>query len=58
VSLELGGKSANVFFADVLAAGDEFADKAAEGFTMLALNQGEVCDEFLELAVIRTKAPG
>ena len=54
----MGGKSANVFFADVLAAGDEFADKAAEGFTMLALNQGEVCDEFLELAVIRTKAPG
>jgi aldehyde dehydrogenase len=72
VTLELGGKSPNVFFSDVMArssAGDEFQDKALEGFTMFALNQGEVCtcpsrsliqadiyDEFLELAAIRTKA--
>src|ERR1700710_2170827 len=69
VTLELGGKSPNVFFSDVMAAGDDFQDKALEGFTMFALNQGEVCtcpsrsliqsdiyDEFLELAAIRTKA--
>src|SRR5258707_4171079 len=69
VPLELGGKSPNVFFSDVMAAGDDFQDKALEGFTMFALNQGEVCtcpsrsliqadiyDEFLELAAIRTKA--
>ncbi|WP_454788764.1 aldehyde dehydrogenase [Mycolicibacterium lutetiense] len=69
VTLELGGKSPNIFFSDVLAAADDFQDKALEGFTMFALNQGEVCtcpsrsliqadiyDEFLELAAIRTKA--
>jgi aldehyde dehydrogenase len=69
VTLELGGKSPNVFFSDVMAANDDFQDKALEGFTMFALNQGEVCtcpsrsliqsdihDEFLELAAIRTKA--
>src|SRR3984885_1047314 len=69
VTLELGGKSPNVFFSDVMAAHDDFQDKALEGFTMFALNQGEVCtcpsrslvqadiyDEFLELAAIRTKA--
>jgi aldehyde dehydrogenase len=69
VTLELGGKSPNVFFSDVMAKGDDFQDKALEGFTMFALNQGEVCtcpsrsliqadiyDEFLELAAIRTKA--
>src|SRR6185295_5455162 len=69
VTLELGGKSPNIFFSDVMAAGDDFQDKALEGFTMFALNQGEVCtcpsrsliqadiyDEFLELAAIRTKA--
>ncbi|MBV9091540.1 MAG: aldehyde dehydrogenase family protein [Mycobacteriaceae bacterium] len=69
VTLELGGKSPNIFFADVLAAADDFQDKALEGFTMFALNQGEVCtcpsrslvqadiyDDFLELAAIRTKA--
>src|ERR1700710_200537 len=69
VTLELGGKSPNIFFADVMAAHDDFQDKALEGFTMFALNQGEVCtcpsrslvqtdiyDEFLELAAIRTKA--
>ena len=69
VTLELGGKSPNIFFADVMAADDDFRDKALEGFAMFALNQGEVCtcpsralidrsvyDEFLEAAVIRTKA--
>lgn len=43
VTLELGGKSANVFFADVMARDDAFWDKAQEGFAMFALNQGEVC---------------
>ncbi|PZG23506.1 acetaldehyde dehydrogenase ExaC [Nonomuraea aridisoli] len=43
VTLELGGKSPNVFFADVAAARDAFYDKAQEGFAMFALNQGEVC---------------
>ena len=43
VTLELGGKSANIFFADVMDADDAFFDKALEGFTMFALNQGEVC---------------
>lgn len=43
VTLELGGKSPNIFFADVLAHADEFVDKALEGFAMFALNQGEVC---------------
>ena len=69
VTLELGGKSPNIFFSDVMAAADDFQDKALEGFTMFALNQGEVCtcpsrslvqadiyDEFLALAAIRTKA--
>lgn len=69
VTLELGGKSPNIFFSDVLAAHDDYQDKALEGFTMFALNQGEVCtcpsrgliqadiyDRFLELAAIRTKA--
>ena len=69
VTLELGGKSPNIFFSDVLAAGDDYQDKALEGFTMFALNQGEVCtcpsrsliqsdiyDDFLALAAVRTKA--
>ncbi|GFZ80504.1 acetaldehyde dehydrogenase ExaC [Nesterenkonia alkaliphila] len=69
VTLELGGKSPNIFFEDVAAADDAFYDKALEGFTMFALNQGEVCtcpsraliqstiiDEFLDKAVARTKA--
>ncbi|KXP00148.1 aldehyde dehydrogenase family protein [Tsukamurella pseudospumae] len=69
VTLELGGKSPNVFFKDVMAANDDYQDKALEGFTMFALNQGEVCtcpsralleqpifDEFLELGAIRTKS--
>jgi aldehyde dehydrogenase len=43
VTLELGGKSPNIFFADVAAEDDDFFDKALEGFTMFALNQGEVC---------------
>ena len=68
VTLELGGKSPNIFFADVMAASDDFCDKALEGFAMFALNQGEVCtcpsrsliqagifDDFLGLAEIRTK---
>jgi len=68
VTLELGGKSPNIFFDDVSAAPDEFYDKALEGFTMFALNQGEVCtcpsraliqqghyQEFLDAAVARTE---
>ncbi|GAA1997184.1 aldehyde dehydrogenase family protein [Nocardiopsis rhodophaea] len=43
VTLELGGKSPNIFFSDVAAAHDDFYDKALEGFAMFALNQGEVC---------------
>ena len=43
VTLELGGKSPNVFFEDVAESSDAFYDKALEGFTMFALNQGEVC---------------
>ena len=66
VTLELGGKSPNIFFADVMEADDEFFDKALEGFAMFALNQGEVCtcpsralvqesvfDRFMERAVAR-----
>ncbi|WP_328524542.1 aldehyde dehydrogenase [Kribbella sp. NBC_00359] len=69
VTLELGGKSPNVFFADVAAGRDEFYDKALEGFTLFALNQGEVCtcpsraliqssiyDDFLGDATARTQA--
>ncbi len=68
VTLELGGKSPNIFFADVLANDDEFLDKALEGFAMFALNQGEVCtcpsraliqesiyDAFMEKAIARVK---
>ena len=43
VTLELGGKSPNIFFDDVAAKQDSFYDKALEGFAMFALNQGEVC---------------
>ncbi len=43
VTLELGGKSPNIFFEDVLSQDDEFFDKCLEGFTMFALNSGEVC---------------
>ena len=68
VTLELGGKSPNIFFADVMAEDDAFADKALEGFAMFALNQGEVCtcpsraliqesiyDKFMEKALARVK---
>lgn len=68
VTLELGGKSPNIFFDDVSARSDEFYDKALEGFTMFALNQGEVCTcpsraliqqghyaDFLAAAVERTR---
>ncbi len=66
VTLELGGKSPNIFFADVMQEDDDFLDKALEGFAMFALNQGEVCtcpsralvqksiyDKFMEKAVTR-----
>lgn len=43
VTLELGGKSPNIFFEDVLREDDDYLDKAIEGFVMFALNQGEVC---------------
>ena len=43
VTLELGGKSPNIFLADVMDRDDAFLDKAIEGFVMFALNQGEVC---------------
>lgn len=43
VTLELGGKSPNIFFADIMDADDDFFDKAIEGLVMFALNQGEVC---------------
>lgn len=43
VTLELGGKSPNVFFADCFAEDDGFREKCLEGFAMFALNQGEVC---------------
>src|SRR5271169_5042744 len=69
VTLELGGKSPNIFFADVFNEDDAFFDKALEGFTMFALNQGEVCtcpsralvqrsiyEKFMERALARVKA--
>jgi aldehyde dehydrogenase len=68
VTLELGGKSPNLFFADVAQANDKFYDKALEGFTLYAFNQGEVCtcpsralvqdsfyDTFMADAVARTE---
>jgi aldehyde dehydrogenase len=68
VTLELGGKSPNIFFDDVAAKQDAFYDKALEGFAMFALNQGEVCTcpsraliqggmygDFLEQAVKRVE---
>ena len=42
-TLELGGKSPNIFFKDIAEADDDFFDKCIEGFVMFALNQGEVC---------------
>lgn len=43
VTLELGGKSPNIFFSSVMDADDEFLDKAIEGAVLFALNQGEIC---------------
>jgi len=43
VTLELGGKSPNIFFSDVMASNDEFLDKAVEGLVLYAFNKGEVC---------------
>ena len=43
VTLELGGKSPNIFFSDVMAADDDFLDKAVEGLVLYAFNKGEVC---------------
>lgn len=69
VTLELGGKSPNIFFEDVMEADDEFLDKAIEGFVLFALNQGEVCtcpsraliqesiyEKFMERALKRVEA--
>ncbi|TNC52312.1 aldehyde dehydrogenase family protein [Rubellimicrobium rubrum] len=69
VTLELGGKSPNIFFKDVAREDDDFFDKAIEGFVMFALNQGEVCtcpsralihesiyDQFMERAIRRVEA--
>jgi aldehyde dehydrogenase len=69
VTLELGGKSPNIFFEDVMDKDDAFFDKCLEGFAMFALNQGEVCtcpsralvqesiyDRFMERAVKRVEA--
>ena len=68
VTLELGGKSPNIFFKDVMDEDDGYLDKAVEGLVMFALNQGEVCtcpsralvhesiyDEFMERAIERVK---
>ena len=69
VTLELGGTSPNIFFKDVADEDDDFFDKALEGFTMFALNQGEICtcpsralihesiyDRFMERALKRVEA--
>ncbi|MBO81494.1 MAG: aldehyde dehydrogenase [Citromicrobium sp.] len=69
VTLELGGKSPNIFFEDVCREDDDYLDKATEGFVMFALNQGEVCtcpsralvhesiyDQFMERAIGRVEA--
>ena len=66
VTLELGGKSPNIFFSDVMAADDAFLDKAVEGLVLYAFNKGEVCtcpsralvqediyDAFMERALAR-----
>ncbi|MAQ81946.1 MAG: aldehyde dehydrogenase [Maritimibacter sp.] len=69
VTLELGGKSPNIFFSDVMAQDDAFLDKAVEGFVLFAFNQGEVCtcpsraliqediyEEFIARCIERVKA--
>lgn len=43
VTLELGGKSPNIFFEDIFDKDDDFLDKAVEGLVLFAFNQGEVC---------------
>jgi aldehyde dehydrogenase len=66
---ELGGKSPNIFFADVMAQDDSFLDKAVEGLVLYAFNKGEVCtcpsralieesiyDEFMERALARIES--
>lgn len=68
VTMELGGKSPNIFFSSIADADDAFFDKCVEGAVMFALNQGEVCtcpsrilvqediyDRFMERVVQRTK---
>ena len=68
-TLELGGKSPNIFFDDVMAQDDAFLDKAIEGLVLFAFNQGEVCtcpsraliqesiyDKFMERALKRVAA--
>ncbi|ALC87250.1 aldehyde dehydrogenase [Bacillus sp. FJAT-22090] len=69
VTLELGGKSPNIFFEDIMDQDDAFLDKAVEGFVLFALNQGEVCtcpsraliqesiyDKFMERVLARVEA--
>ncbi len=69
VTLELGGKSPNIFFSDVMAEDDAYLDKAVEGFVLFAFNQGEVCtcpsraliqediyEEFIKRAIARVEA--
>ena len=69
VTMELGGKSPNIFFPSVADHDDEFFDKAVEGAVLFALNQGEVCtcpsrilvhesiyDQFMKRVIERTKA--
>ncbi|MCZ8537768.1 MULTISPECIES: aldehyde dehydrogenase [Paenisporosarcina] len=69
VTLELGGKSPNIFFEDIMDHDDAFLDKAVEGFVLFALNQGEVCtcpsraliqesiyDKFMEKVLARVEA--
>jgi len=69
VTLELGGKSPNIFFEDIMEQDDALLDKAIEGFVMFAFNQGEVCsspsraliqesiyEKFIERAIKRVKA--
>jgi aldehyde dehydrogenase len=69
VTMELGGKSPNIFFKSIMDADDDFLDKCVEGAVMFALNQGEVCtcpsrilvqediyDAFMEKVIARTKA--
>ncbi len=68
VTLELGGKSPNIFFEDVMAQDDDFLDKTIEGLVLFALNSGEICtcpsralvqesiyEKFMERALERIK---